>query len=92
MKIRVTVQWRLSSLPARSFTCDRKTFADFMNRKADSVDWLIADVCLTRWYFDGADWYSMPLVKYVPNNGVVRLSPQERRAKLRKSTRGFTQC
>lgn len=91
MTIKVTVQWRVRPSTPQSFTCDRKSFVDFMKRKSEYVDWLIADVCLTRWYFNGTDWYSMPLFKYVPNQAMVRLKSEERHSKIKHSPNGFTQ-
>lgn len=86
------INWRDPDKPQTRFKCTRKEFVDFIDScNADYVGSLMVDVCLTRWFFDGADWYSAPRYKYVPGKALVKLKEHEQVAKLRKSSRGFTQ-
>lgn len=82
MIIKVKVKWRGVDTPPHSFKCDRASLVDFMKRKAHRVDWLIADVGLTRWVFDGWEWKTVGLAKYVPGQAMVKTTHKERMRKL----------
>lgn len=95
MKVRLTVRFKCDRAP-RSMTVERSVFAEHAANAEymGKVDWLIADVCLTRWFYDSATgWWSSPRTRYVPGEpDKWRLSLKDMVDRMKYSARGFTQC
>lgn len=94
MKVKVTCKLKSARQPAtvvveRSDFAARATDTAFMK----TVDWLIADVCLTRWFYDDATgWWSAPRLRYVPSKPAEwPLTVKEMADRMKYSPNGFTQ-
>lgn len=76
------------------FRMTRKEFISMIEHPGfvKDTEALVVDVCLTRWIYDAVyGWWHEPKAKYVPGTGMVKLTDDERHAKLVRSPNGFTQ-